>query len=128
MSDSSDSSVATDAERRAAGQPRDQLLLADRADPARHALAAGLVAEELGDPAQQGGHGHRVVKNEHDAGAEGRPRCAHSLEGQRHVERAGADEHAGRAAEQHRLERPAAGHRRPRREITSRSVTPKSYS
>src|ERR1700735_4533518 len=39
--------------RHGAGQPRHQFLLADRADPAGHALAAGLVAEEPGDPAQQ---------------------------------------------------------------------------
>src|ERR1700733_293869 len=43
-------------ERRATRQPRHQFLLPDGADPAGHALAAGLVAEELGDPAQQGRH------------------------------------------------------------------------
>ena len=93
-------------------QPGHQLLLADGADPAGHALAAGLVAEEPGDPAQQVRHRDGVVEHQHHAGAEGRARRAHPLEGQRHVERVRADEHAGRAAEQHRLQR--AG-RRPRR-------------
>src|ERR1700742_3534410 len=32
-------------------QPRHELFLADRADPAGYALAAGLIAEELGGPA-----------------------------------------------------------------------------
>src|ERR1700733_12717214 len=71
---------------RAAGQPSYQLLLADGADPAGHALAAGLVAEEPGDPAQQGRHRHRVVEHEHHAGAKGGARRACPLVSQRQVQ------------------------------------------
>src|SRR5262245_5452687 len=40
---------------RAARHPGQDLFLADGPDPAGHALPAGLVAEELGDPPQQAG-------------------------------------------------------------------------
>ena len=70
-SSSSASSVCSRAERRAAGQPAQRLLLAHRADPAGHALPARLVAEERGDAAQRCRSGRRsVVEGQHHAGPE----------------------------------------------------------
>ena len=91
------------------GESREELLLADGADPARDALAARLVAEELGDPAERIDHVGGLVEGHDDAGAEGRADRARRLEGQRRVERVRADEDARRAAEQHGLEIAAAG-------------------
>ena len=92
----------------AGGEPSQQLLLADAADPARDALAARLVAEELGDPSERADQVGRLVEDHHDPGTERRADLARPLEGQRRVERLGANEHARRAAEQDGLDRPAA--------------------
>ena len=57
--------------------PRERLLLPDCADAARHALAAGLVAEERGDPQHDVGQVDVLVEHHHDARPErdpGRPR------------------------------------------------------
>ena len=94
--------------RPAGGEPLQRLLLADRADAARHALPARLVAEELGD-AQQRGHELRlVVVDDHDARAERDARGARVLVRELQVELVRADERAGGAAEQHRLHGPGA--------------------
>ena len=90
--------------RRRRREPREQLLLADGADPARDALAARLVAEELGDPAERVDHVGGLVEDHDDAGAERRADRAGRLERQRRVERVRADEDAGRAAEQDGLQ------------------------
>ena len=100
--------------RPAGREPRQQLLLAHRADPAGDALAARLVAEERGDPQErvdQVGASRRRPSRPRSRGSPGRPRL---LEGERQVERVGSDEHAGRPAEQDRLRpRPVAARRRP---------------
>ncbi len=101
--------VLAAAERRRGREPREQLLLADGADPARDALAARLVAEELGDPPERADHVGGLVEGHDDAGAERRADRPRRLERQRRVERVRADEDARRAAEQHRLEVAAAG-------------------
>ena len=59
-------------ERAAGGEPGEQLLLADGPDAARDALAARLVAEERGDPAEGVGEVGGLVEDEDHAGAERR--------------------------------------------------------
>src|SRR5689334_22710707 len=98
------------AERGPARQPAEQFLLADRPDPAGHALAAGLVPEEPRDPPQQRGHVGGVVENQDDAGSQRRADGPHPLERERGVERVRTDERTRRAAEQHRAQRPPAAH------------------
>ena len=88
--------------RGAAGEPGERLLLADGADPARHALPARLVAEERGDAPQRPGQVGGAVEDEDDAGAERGPDLAGAFEGERHVELVGQHEPARRAAEQDR--------------------------
>ena len=56
------------------GEPRQQLLLADAPDPARDALAARLVAEELGDAPEGVDEVGRLVEDHDHAGPEGRRR------------------------------------------------------
>src|SRR5436190_698014 len=80
-------------------EAREQLLLPHGADAARHALPAGLVAEELRDAPQVRDHVDALVENEHDARAERRADLARVLEGQRHVDLVRGDEGAGRATE-----------------------------
>ena len=90
-------------ERGAAHQARQQFLLANRPQPARHALPAGLIAEEPGDSLEEPGHLHGVIEHQDDTGSQRRADGAHALERERGVQRARTDERAGRAAEQHRL-------------------------
>ena len=84
------------------------------ADPARDALAARLVAEERGDPAERTDQVGGLVEDHHDARPERRPDRPRALERERRVERVGPDEDAGRPAEQDRLDRPARPARRRR--------------
>ena len=114
--------------RRARRQPREQLLLADAPDPARHALAARLVAEELGDPPERVDEVDGLVEDHDHARAERRPGGPRRLEGQRHVERVRPDEDARRAAEQDRPDRAARPATPPASSIRSRSVAPNSTS
>ena len=79
------------------------LLLAHGADAARHALPARLVAEELRDPQQRRHELRVVVVDDHDARPERHAGGARVLVRELQVEQVGADERAGRAAEQHRL-------------------------
>ena len=92
------------------GQPVQRLLLADGADPARHALPARLVPEEGGDAQQERHQVDGVVEDHHHARAERRARGPRALERERQVELVGPDERAGRAAEQHGPQRAAVGH------------------
>src|SRR5438132_1238169 len=62
------------------GEPPQRFLLADGADPAGHALAARLVAEERGDPEHGVGEVGRLVEDHHDARAQGRADGARVLE------------------------------------------------
>ena len=110
ISRSSASSSSRGRTARAGRQPRQQLLLADAADPARDALAARLVAEELGDPAERVDEVGGLVEDHDHARAERRAGGPRRLERERHVERVRADEDARRAAEQDRPDRPAARH------------------
>src|SRR5262249_48764629 len=87
---------------RAVREAREQLLLADRPDPAGDALAARLVAEERGDPPERADEIGRLVEDHHDARAEGRAGSASALERHRHAARLPADEDARGAAEQDR--------------------------
>ena len=57
---------------RAGREPGQQLLLADAADPARHALAARLVAEELGDAPERVDEVDRLVEDHDHARSERR--------------------------------------------------------
>ena len=93
---------------RAGRQPREQLFLADAADAARHALAARLVAEELGDPPE------RVDRSAVSSNTMITPepsvapvaRVASNVSGMSSASR--TDEDAGRAAEQDRPDVAAA--------------------
>ena len=102
------SSVSSAPERLAGDEARERLLLAHRADAARDALAARLVAEEGGDPLEEPRQVDGVVEDEDDARAERRSGRAGALERERHVEVVGAEEAAGGPAHQHRLQRPPA--------------------
>ena len=95
-------------ERRPAGEPRQQLLLADGPDAARDALAARLVAEERGDPPQRVGEVGGLVEHHDDARAERRAGRSRALERERRVEPVRPDERARRAAEEDRLDRAPA--------------------
>ena len=110
----------------AVDQPVQRLLLADGADAARDALAAGLVAEEPRDPQHDVDQVHRLVERHHDAGAERVPARARVLEREPDVEIVRRDEAARGAAEQDRLRR-RPGSRPPDR-ARSRSVAPDSTS
>ena len=99
------SSSARDPFGRARREPGQELLLADRADPAGHALAARLVAEERGDPAQRAGEVDRLVEDHDHPGSERRIDRPGAFERQRRVERLGSDEDPGRPAEQDRPDR-----------------------
>src|SRR5262249_48726072 len=70
----------------------------------RYTLAAGLVTEELRDAAEDGDERLLVVEHHHDARAKRSSDLARVLEGQRHRDLVGRDEHARRAAEQHGLD------------------------
>ncbi len=95
--------------RLAGREPVQRLLLAHGADAAGDALAARLVAEELGD-AQDGGDEVGVLaEDDDDARAERDAGVARGLEGERQVELVGAQERARGAAEQHGLRRLGAG-------------------
>ena len=72
ISRSSASSSSRGRTREPGDEPREQLLLADAADPARDALAARFVAEELGDPAQRVDEVGRLVEDHDHARAERR--------------------------------------------------------
>ena len=87
-------------------EPVQRLLLAHRADAAGDALAARLVAEELGDAQHRVDEIRRLVVDEHDAGAERHAGLARRLERELEVELVRPQERAGGAAEQHRLRRP----------------------
>ena len=106
-------------------QPREQLLLAHAPDPARDALPARLVAEELGDPPERVDEVDRLVEDHDHARAERRPGGARRLEGQRQVERLRPDEDAGRAAQQDRLDRRGRRGRRPRAR-SGRAASPRT--
>ncbi len=110
ISRSSASSSSREPDPRAGRQAGQQLLLADGPDPARDALAARLVAEELGDPAERVDQVGGLVEDHDHARPERRAGGPSRLEGQRHVERVGPDEDARRAAEQDRPDRAVAGH------------------
>ena len=97
-------------DRSAAQQPSEQFLLAHRPEPARHALPAGLVPEEPGDPPEQIGHVHGVIEHQDDAGSQRRADRAHTLERERGIQRVRSHERARRTAEQHRPQRPPAAH------------------
>ena len=86
-----------------------RLVLADCADPARHALPARLVAEELGDADHHVSHVHRRVEGHHHTRAEGGARGPGVLQGQRKAQRVRAHERPGRPAHQHRLQFAGAG-------------------
>ena len=122
------SSSSREPDARAGGEARQQLLLADGPDPARDALAARLVAEELGDPAERVDQVGGLVEDHDHARAERRAGGPRRLEGQRHVERVGPDEDAGRAAEQDRPDRRGRPGTPPASSIRSRSVAPNSTS
>ena len=81
-----------------------QLLLAHGADAAGDALAARLVAEELGDAPQDLAQVDGVVERHHHGRAEGGADGARPLEGERDVELVRGHEGAGRAAQQDGLE------------------------
>src|SRR5947199_120190 len=72
--------------RLARGEPVERLLLAHRADPARNALPAGLVTEELGDAQHRVDEVGALVVDDHDARAERRTRRARVLERERKVQ------------------------------------------
>ena len=74
ISRSRTSSSSRERDARARREPREQLLLAHAADPARDALAARLVAEELGDPPQRVDEVDGLVEDHDHARAEGRRR------------------------------------------------------
>ena len=80
------SSPSTPPARLSRDETGQRLLLAHRADPARDALAARLVAEERGDAHQEPRQVDGLVEHEHDPRAERRPGRARALERQRHVE------------------------------------------
>src|SRR2546423_823904 len=80
------------AARFAAREAFERFLLAHRPDAARHALAARLVLEELGDPEHRIDEVRVLVEDHHDARAERRPGGARVLEGQRQIELLRADE------------------------------------
>ena len=83
--------------------PVQRLLLPYGADPARHALAAGLVAEELRDAQQDAGAAARVSSKASTTPEPSVvPGLPGALEGERDVQLVGAYETAGRAAEQDR--------------------------
>ena len=86
---------------RAEGAPVDQpvqrLLLAHRADAARHALPAALVAEEPRDPQTQVDEIGALVEEHHHPRAQRVAAGAGVLERQARVEPVGPDEPAGRA-------------------------------
>ena len=117
-------------------EPRQQLLLAHAPDPARDALAARLVAEELGDAPEGVDEVGGLVEDHDHPGAEGRPDGAGRLERQRRVEDLRPDEDAGRAAEQDRADLAAAGHaagqvdqvaqRRPELDLVGARVAPRA--
>src|SRR5205085_4243505 len=88
------------------GEPAERFLLSHGPDAARDALAARLVAEELGDAEHGVDEIRRLVVDDHDAGAERDARGARVLEGEQQVELLGADEGAGSATEQDGLRRP----------------------
>ena len=81
-------------------QPLQRFLLAHRTDPARYALAARLVPEELRDAARDVDEVGTGRERHHHAGAERGAGGARVLEGQRQVEMLRPDEAAGGAAEQ----------------------------
>ena len=85
-------------------------LLAFRADAARDALAARLIAEEARDAQQDAFHVGGVVEHDHSARTQ---RCAdgsRALEAERNVKLRGGDEGARRSAEQDCLQRPPRPH------------------
>ena len=110
ISSSSAYSCSTDPRGRPFDEPGERLLLADGADPARHALAARLVAEERGEPHEDGRQVDGVVDHHHDAGAHADPGLPRRLERHLDVELVGRDEAPGRAAQQDRAQRPPVEH------------------
>ena len=91
-----------------ARQPGERLVLADRAHPARHALAARFVAEEVGDPPQHRHHVGPLVEDADHPGAERDPGGGGALEGQFDPGLIGADEGPRRSTQQDRLGRRSA--------------------
>src|SRR5690606_6299553 len=90
--------------RAVADEPVQSLLLAYRADAARHALAAGLVAEEARDAEQRVAQVRALVEHHDDAGPERHAGRARALERERDVALVAADERTRGAAEQHGLD------------------------
>ena len=108
-------------------QPREELDLPLRADPARHALAARLVGEELGAPPDDVQDVGRLV--EHDDGARpdrGAAR-AEAFGAQREVQVPSAQHGRRRAAALDRAQ-PVAGRTPPARSSSARSVVPDGTS
>src|SRR5262249_41808957 len=89
----------------AARETVQRLLLAHRADAARDALPARLVAEELRDAEHRVDEVRVLAEHHHDAGPERRLRLACAIEREQEVELIGPEERAGGAAEQHCLRR-----------------------
>src|ERR1035437_3686651 len=78
-----------------------RLLLTDRADTARDALAAALVAKKLRDAQENALQVDTVVERHHNAGAKRRADGPHALKGQRRIQLGWRNERAGRASEQY---------------------------
>src|ERR1700693_762848 len=85
-------------------QPVQDLLLPHRADPARHALAAGLVAEEPCDAKQDLLHVGRVVEHDDRTRAKRGSDRTRSFEAQLDVKLLLGHERTGRSSEEHRLQ------------------------
>ena len=86
-----------------------RFLLAHGPDAAGDALAARLVAEELGDAEHGVDEIRPLAVDDHDARAERRAGVTGALEGERQVELVGSQERAGGAAEEDGLRRLGAG-------------------
>ena len=85
-------------------------LLSHRADPARNALAAGLVTEKGRDSQQDFTQIHAVVKGHHHGRTEGGADRAGALEGHGGIQFPGRKEGAGRTSDQDTLQPAAPPH------------------
>ena len=97
-------------------------------DPARDALAARLVAEERGDPAQDVDEVGRAVEDHDDARAEARADGPGPLERERRVERVGPDERRRRRRRAGSSGSPRPPRTPPARSMSSRRVVPNGTS
>ena len=85
-------------------QPMQHFLLAHRADPTGHTLAAGLVAKEGRNAQQDGLHIDRLIQDHHHPRPQAGPDRPHARKGQGRIQLLGEDKRPGGATEQHRLQ------------------------